>query len=441
MDGVESARFKVDGNALGRPLRSSPLIHPSLNERLFVLNPHALAIHQNTSTLQTDVLIVGAGPAGLFQVFELGLLGIKAHVIDPLPYAGGQCIELYADKAIYDIPALPVCTGRELIDRLLTQIKPFAPVFHFGEVVQSIDVKKDARGFTVQTQKGLRFDTQAVVLANGVGAFLPRPLNAPEQAQYLGQQLFHGDLRAALAQFKALQVQDHKQGSLRTKIWVVGGDDQAVHNALTGFLDFKHLDITLIHRRAHLDIEPEVLSRWHDALSESGASASQRAAQGEEARSTLQFKHGQIVQLFQSLEDAQNEPSGSPQTPHTSPLKALKWVDETGDMHLSEVDMIVVNLGLSPQLGPIAEWGPQMHKKQITINPEDFSTSVPGLFAIGDVITYHGKKKLILSGFHEAALASFGIAKWVFQKDRIPFEYTSASALLQSRLGVKSPSV
>ena len=413
-------------------------VHPGMKERLFVLNPTTLAPQQPTNTLKTDVLIVGAGPAGLFQVFELGLLGIKAHVIDPLPHAGGQCMELYADKAIYDIPALPACTGRELIERLLTQVQPFAPIFHFGELVQSIAPMKDVRGFAVHTQKGLRFEAQAVVLANGVGAFLPRPLNAPEQAQYVGQQLFHGDLEAALGEFKDKRLQAHQSGALRTKVWIVGGDDQALKNALRGFKDFKQLDITLIHRRTHLDIEPETLKGWEDALRESESGASPTGPRRDETSSTLQFKHGQIVQLFQSLEDAQKEPSGAPQTHNLSPLKALKWVDETGQMHSSEVDMVLVNLGLSPQLGPLAEWGPQMHKKQITVNPEDFSTSVPGLFAIGDVITYPGKKKLILSGFHAAALASFGIANWVFQKDRIPFEYTSASALLQSRLGVTS---
>lgn len=387
------------------------------------------------SPLRTDVLIVGAGPAGLFQVFELGLLGLHAHVIDPLPFAGGQCIELYPDKNIYDIPALPACTGEELTERLLTQIRPFEPVFHFNQLVQSIQARETERGFVVETQSGLRFEAQAVVLANGVGAFLPRALNAPEQADFLSKELFHGDLDAALTQFHH---KHPKSTSKVLKVWIVGGEEEALRNALQGFEAHTKLDITLIHRREHLEVDPKLREAFEAALAKSpstqvsaqvsaqvsGQAGSQETAHLTQQPSSLSFKHGQVVRLMGHA-------------PDNSPLTSLQWVDAEGNMHEGEVDLVLVNLGLSPQLGPIAQWGAAMHKKQITVNTEDFSTAVPGLFAIGDIVTYPGKKKLILSGFHEAALASFGVAKWVFQKDRIPFEYTSASSLLQERLGVK----
>ncbi len=378
--------------------------------------------------IKTDVLIVGAGPAGLFQVFELGLLGLSAHVIDPLPHAGGQCITLYADKAIYDIPGLPSCTGRELTDRLMLQIKPFEPVFHFQDVVKSLEPLEGARGFKVSSERGLCFEAKSVVLANGVGAFLPRALNAPEQVQYLGKQLFHGQLENALSQFEASKPQKETQ---RWKVWIVGGEDEAVLNALTGLQAFKHLDITLIHRRTPLEIDPQLQEAWEEALEKSQGVQPKGTGDASEVGSTLAFKHGQIVHLLSEASEA-----GQNRTDQTA-LKALEWVDEKGQTHTSEVDLVVVNLGLSPQLGALSEWGAQMQKKQVTVNTEDFSTSLPGVFAVGDVITYPGKKKLILSGFHEAALASFGVAKWVLEKDRIPFEYTSASALLQARLRIE----
>jgi len=398
----------------------------------------------SNTLIKSDVLIVGAGPAGLFQVFELGLLGIKAHVIDPLPYPGGQCVELYGDKTIYDIPGLPQCTGQELIDRLMLQIKPFDAQFHFQDRLQSLVPLTDRPGFELQSAAGLNFEVKAVVLANGVGAFLPRPLNVPEQEEYLGHHLFHGDLSEALKKHQAL---GQKSPNSRTKIWVVGGDEEAVKNVLTAHAHWPDLDITLIHRRTHLDISEDLSQALQEALAEH-----LNRSHEVPGRSTLQFKHGQIVHLFDALHSPKESGAQQDAPPHSAlsaepepkhktknkNLKALQWVDENAQMHTEEVDLVVVNLGLTPQLGPVAEWGAQMLKKQITVNTEDYSTSVPGVFAIGDVITYPGKKKLILSGFHEAALASFGIAKWVLQEERIPFEYTSASALLQSRLGVRS---
>jgi len=385
------------------------------------LNIFATSPSGTPPAIQTDALVVGAGPAGLFQVFELGLLGIHAHVIDPLHVAGGQCIELYPDKAIYDIPALPACTGQELTDRLLEQIKPFSPIFHFGELVQSIQAQELERGFRVLTQNGLCFEAKSVILANGVGAFLPRALNAPEQADFLGKELYHGDLAGALDQFH-LAHPDSTEGPLR--VWIVGGQEEAVLNAIQAVQSHPNLEITVIHRREQLDVGPELLQAFEALLSPSAPEPSHERHGSPHAPNPMVFKHGQIVHLF----------AKDPSNPR---LSTLQWIDAQGHTHTAEVDLLLVNLGLSPQLGPIAQWGAQMHRKQIAVNTEDFSTNVPGLFAIGDVITYPGKKKLILSGFHEAALASFGVAKWVLQKDRIPFEYTSASSLLQERLGVK----
>jgi thioredoxin reductase (NADPH) len=266
-----------------------------------------------------------------------------------------------------------------VIDRLMLQIKPFEPVFHFEDLVNSMEPLQSTRGFKVTSKRGLCFEAKAVILANGVGAFLPRALNAPEQAQFLGKQLFHGQLETALSHFEASSPQKESQ---RWKVWIVGGENEAVLNALTGFKAFKHLDITLIHRRTPLEIDPPLQEAWQDALHQSLLAQHQDSKDvSPDSSSTLAFKHGQIVHLWgQSSKD-------NPDLIDQSPLRALEWVDEQGQMHTSEVDLVVVNLGLSPQLGALSEWGAQMQKKQITVNAEDFSTSLAGVFAIGDVIT------------------------------------------------------
>jgi thioredoxin reductase (NADPH) len=380
--------------------------------------------------IKTDVLIIGAGPVGLFQVFELGLLGLSAHLVDPLPRPGGQCTELYADKPIYDIPALPVCTGQELIERLLTQIKPFNAPFHGGQLVTQLEVLEadpdpKAPRFRVRTQSGLLFEVGAVVLACGVGAFLPRPLAAAGIEAWLQRGVFYGS------------IQDQIPLALPHRIWIVGGGEAAVSEALLSVDALSEAlknklpsaseppEVTLIHRRESLDAPVELIERFRQALS---PTPSRDAPQVR-----LRFLQGQITSFLRPTEDDEMA-TGHPE--RALGQMPIQWVDALANTHTDPADLVSVNLGLSPQLGPLGEWGLEMRKKQIPVNTEDFSTSLPGVFAVGDVNTYSGKKKLILSGFHEATLAAYGIAKWVWGTDKIPFEYTTASPRLQARLGV-----
>jgi thioredoxin reductase (NADPH) len=378
--------------------------------------PHEL--RGDTSPLRCDVLIVGAGPAGLFLAFELGLLGIQAHLVDSLSRVGGQAIELYGDKPIYDIPATLACTGQELTERLVQQCKPFNPQFHLDQLVQSIQALDDH--FQVQTQVQTRtgncFLAKCLVIAGGVGAFLHRPLIANGVEPFVKTQIHHGPfsrVKTQLSQFLS-EEQAH--------LWVVGGTQEAVQDALSVYewgqsLEHQTLQVTLIHRRETLEADEKTTQALHDALAHS---------QNNTPPCSLRFLHGQILHTHANPEDAMK-------------LERVEWMDAKGVVHQSHCHAILVDLGLSPQLGPIAAWGLEMQKKQLPVNQEDYSTTTPGIFAIGDIITYPGKKKLILSGFHEATLAAYGIAKRVLMRDKIPFEYTSASALLQSRLGVLAP--
>ena len=393
----------------------------------------------NTPTpIHTDVLIIGAGPVGLFQVFELGLLGISCHLIDPLPRPGGQCIELYASKPIYDIPGLPACTGQELIERLLTQIKPFNAPFHGGQLVTQLEpllppVSQEAAQdpsaprFRVSTASGLVFAVKAVVLACGVGAFLPRPLVSLGLEPWLGRGVFYGD------------IQDRIRQTLSHEVWVVGGDEAALSEALQSLETLEHLaatpntcgdtpaQVTLIHRREQLDAPKGLIDQFKNKLASSARAGPQTVK--------LQFLHGQIT-AFEAPSAPAREVFDASRAPEASSPLRLTWVDAALHSHNASVDLVSVNLGLSPQLGPLSEWGLAMKKKQVIVNTEDFSTNCEGVFAVGDINTYAGKKKLILSGFHEATLAAYGIAKRVFQTDKIPFEYTTASPRLHERLGL-----
>jgi thioredoxin reductase (NADPH) len=338
-------------------------------------------------TISTDVVIIGAGPAGLFQVFELGLLDIKAHVVDSLPQAGGQCSELYPDKPIYDIPALPVCGAQELIDRLLEQISPFKPQFHLGQTVTMLQQREDGR-FSLETSAGTRFDTATVIIAAGLGAFQPRRLRAPGAAPWEGKHIHY-----SIKEPERLRGKD---------IIILGGGDSALDWTLE--LHDKVNSLVLVHRRAEYRGQP--------------ASVNQLKALCE--KWPVSEFHGSVRQVL-------DEDDG---------FQGLRVADSESQLHDLEADEVFVFWGLSPNLGPVADWGLEITRRQIQVDTEQFQTSIPGIFAVGDINTYPGKKKLILSGFHEAALAAFGVQKILRPDQRVFLQYTTTSPVMHERLGI-----
>ena len=344
--------------------------------------------------IETDAVIVGAGPVGLFQVSELGLLEIKAHVVDSLGYPGGQCIELYADKPIYDIPAVPVCTGRELTDNLLKQIEPFGATFHFGQEVTTVARQDDGR-FFVETAKGTRFLTKTIFIAGGVGSFQPRTLKVDGIERFLDTQLFYRVRNPATFAGKNLVV--------------VGGGDSALDWALNFAQDGPNRaeSVILVHRRDVFRAAPASVAKMRELCD----------------AYEMQLITGQVTGF--------EEDAGR--------LSRIKVTGSDGVTRVVPLDMLLVFFGLSPKLGPIADWGLGLERKQIVVDTEKFETTVPGIFAVGDINTYPGKKKLILSGFHEAALAAFGAAPCVFPEKRILLQYTTTSPKLHKVLGVESP--
>ncbi|KWR92028.1 NAD(P)/FAD-dependent oxidoreductase [Cupriavidus sp. IDO] len=340
--------------------------------------------------LEIDALIVGAGPVGLFQVFELGLLEIKAHVIDSLKVVGGQCVELYPDKPIYDIPAVPICTGQELTDNLLKQIEPFEPTFHLGQEVAVVERREDGR-FFVETSLGTRFITKTIFIAAGVGSFQPRTLKVEGIDKFDGKQLFY-------------RVKDPSRFHGRNLVIVGGGD-----SALDWTLDLvgKAESVVMIHRRDGFRAAPASVAKMKELCEQM----------------EMQFLVGQI--------GGYEEKDGV--------LNEIKVTGADGVTRRLPVDDLLVFFGLSPKLGPIAEWGLDLERKQIKVDTEKFETNIPGIFAVGDINTYPGKKKLILSGFHEAALAAFGAAPYIFPEKKIHMQYTTTSPKLHKILGVDSP--
>jgi thioredoxin reductase (NADPH) len=339
--------------------------------------------------IETDALIIGAGPVGLFQVFQLGLLEIKCHVIDALPYPGGQCIELYPDKPIYDIPGTPHTTGRELTASLLKQADPFNATLHLGQTVTSIEKSSDG-SFTVESSHGTRFKTKVIVIAAGVGAFQPKKIAVDGLAQFENSQLFY-----------------HSSDALNTNgkhVVVVGGDDAALQCSIDLASHGAAKSVTLLHRRDVYQAAPSVVAQAK-ALQEAGK---------------LAALVGQVTGF---------ESTGGK-------LTAISVTGVDGTASSVPVDTLLVYLGLSPKLGPVADWGLDMQRKQVAVDTEKFSTSVPGIFAVGDINTYPGKKKLILSGFHECALAAFGAADIVFPGKNPQLEYTTSSTRLHRLLGV-----
>lgn len=347
-----------------------------------------------TAPTEIDVAIIGAGPVGLFQVFELGLLEINAHVIDALPHIGGQPVELYPDKPIYDIPAIPLCSGQELVDALAKQIAPFKPVFHLGHEVATLQKQPDGR-FLLESAQGLRLLAKAVIIAAGVGAFQPRRLSVPGIEAFENRQLFYRVQRPA--QFAG------------QRLVIAGGGDSALDWAIhfAAHATDRAASVLLLHRRDGFQAAPASVARMR-ALCEA---------------EQMQFAVGQVSGFHAEGER----------------LTALQVMGPDGVTRSVELDALLAFYGMSPKLGPIAHWQLDIERKQLVVNTETYATSEPGIFAVGDINTYPGKKKLILCGFHEATLAAYGTLPYVFPGKDVFFQYTTTSPRLHDLLGVAKP--
>ncbi len=339
--------------------------------------------------IDTDVVIIGAGPVGIFAVFELGLLDIRCHLVDILPMAGGQCAELYPQKPIYDIPGYPSVTGQQLVDRLMEQSRPFDPVFHHGEMVEALEALGTAEqpSFRLRTCSGKTFLCKAIVVAAGGGSFQPKKPPIP------GIETFEGtSVHYAVRRMEAFRDRD---------VVIVGGGDSALDWTLN--LQPIARRLTLVHRR--------------DAFR--GAPHSVNAMRALVAAGAMDLAIGQV--------DALHGTDG-----------ALQAVDISGAAGSVSVacQRLVPFFGLTMKLGPIASWGLNLDENLVIVDTERFETGTPGIFAIGDINSYPGKLKLILSGFHEGALAARGIHRYVHPEQRLTFQYTTSSTSLQKKLGV-----
>jgi thioredoxin reductase (NADPH) len=343
-----------------------------------------------SDAISTDVIIVGAGPIGLFSVFELGLLDIKCHLIDILPKAGGQCAELYPEKPIYDIPGFPIITGQELVDNLMKQIHPFGPTFHLNEMVDRVEPlgTPDQPLFRVDTDNDKTIEAKALFIAAGGGSFQPkRPPLAGLEA-YENTSVFY-----------SVRKMEHFRGR---RVVIVGGGDSALDWALN--LHPVASRVTLVHRRDVFRAAPHSVNAMR-ALVDSGK---------------MDFVLGQVTAVK----------GGDGQ------LSALTIRRENGEIYDHPADVMLPFFGLTMKLGPIANWGLNLHENLIPTDTEKFETSVPGIFAVGDINTYPGKLKLILCGFHEAALAAQRAHHYVYPNKKLTFQYTTSSTSLQRKLGV-----
>jgi thioredoxin reductase (NADPH) len=346
--------------------------------------------------IETDALVIGAGPAGLFQAFYLGLLGIGCHIVDVLHEPGGQVAELYGDKPIYDIPGLPGCTGNALITGLREQLRPFNPPMHLGQEVTDLSVHGEA-AFDLRTSHNQHFHARSVLIAAGVGAFAPRRLKAPglDAFESTNQLLYGQDPRVFECAGKA--------------VVVAGGDALAIDQviALADLPEDKRpAAITLMHRRAVLQADAQRLAVFQHLCT----SGSAKLVVGQVSEVEVEQKRMRALVV-------------------TAP-------DDTR-IHLP-LDALVVALGLSPRLGPLADWGLELTHKQVPVDTAHFMTRIPGIYAVGDINLYPGKKRLILSAFHEATLAAFAVAERLYPDRRTALQYTSSSSELQQRLGVGS---
>ena len=335
---------------------------------------------------KTDTVIIGAGPVGLFAVHQLGIKGLKSIVIDNLDKAGGQCIELYPDKPIYDIPAVPECTGEELTKKLLEQIKPFNSEFFLNERVE--EVKQEKENWIVKTNNNNEFLAPNIIIAGGVGSFEPRKLSAKDAEKFEGKSLFYAVRNKE--QFK------------NKNISIFGGGDSALDWALELS---KYSKINLIHRREEFRGAPHTLSEIKK-LEKEGKISIKTPCQ------------------LESIEGDTN-------------IKSITLKFDDGKTEKINTDIVLSFFGLIMKLGPIAEWGLNMSKKTIEVNSENFQTNKKGIFAAGDICTYPGKLKLILSGFHEVALSSVECFKRARPNEKFRFEFTTSSKNIQERLGKK----
>lgn len=337
--------------------------------------------------IATDVIVIGAGPVGLFAVFELGLLDMRVHLVDILDKPGGQCAELYPEKPIYDIPAVPICTGQELTERLLQQIEPFKPTFHLGHMAEALEKLEDGR-WQLTTDAGLRLAAPVVVIAAGGGSFMPKKPPIPGIDAYEGSSVFYAVRR--MEQFRDRHV------------IIAGGGDSALDWTVN--LQPLAKSLTLVHRRDDFRAAPATVGAMR-ALAEAGA---------------LRLE---IAQL-KSLEGKGGQLSG-----------VVLNTPERGDYTLP-ADVLLPFYGLTMKLGPIADFGLNLERNLIPVDTEKFETSTPGIFSIGDINTYPGKLKLILSGFHEAALMAQAAFRYVHPDKKLRFQYTTSSSDLQRKLGV-----
>jgi len=336
--------------------------------------------------IKTDVLVIGAGPVGLFAVQQLGLIGLKAEVVDNLDKIGGQCIELYPDKPIYDIPGLPECTGESLTKNLLEQIKPFKTNFHLSQRVE--EISKEKNNWKIVTNKKNIFLAPNIIIAAGVGSFEPRKFPIKETEKFENKSIFYS-------------VKDKNLFKNR-KICIFGGGDSALDWAIELS---KFSDVTLIHRRSEFR----------------GAGHSSEIVKKLEKEKKIKVKTPFQINSIEGKDK----------------LTAITIKDDNNKIEKIEVDFLLGFFGLIMKLGPISEWGLNLEKKHIPVNTKNFQTNKEGIFAIGDICTYPGKLKLILSGFHEGALAARECFKLARPNEKYRFEFTTTSKSVQERLGIK----
>ena len=336
--------------------------------------------------IQTDMVIIGAGPVGLFTVFEAGLLNISCHLVDNLDKIGGQCAELYPDKPIYDIPAVPHCTGQQLTDLLMQQIEPFGPTFHLNQQADKVERTEDEK-WRLTTSIGTVLEAPTIVIAAGAGSFVPRRLPLQGADEREGRSIHYAVRR----------MEDFRGKS----ILIAGGGDSALDWTLN--LHPLAQKLALVHRRDDFRAAPDSVAKMRELV----------------ATDAMKLHIGQITELHGNAPD----------------LEAVTVKNPDGET-IVPCDTLLAFYGLKMELGPIADWGLNLEKNLIEVDTEAFETNVPGIFAIGDIITYPGKLKLILSGFHESALMCQKAFKYCFPDDKLVFRYTTSSTDLQKKLGV-----